>query len=58
VRNVTDGTLVIDIYDAKTKQPVWHGTATKQVGSKTVSQEELDQAVAAVLANFPPPVKS
>jgi len=57
VRNVTDGTLVIDIYDAKTKQPIWHGTATQQVGSKSVTQEQIDQAVAAVLANFPPPAK-
>ncbi|HUD29011.1 MAG TPA: DUF4136 domain-containing protein [Novosphingobium sp.] len=55
VRNVTDGTLVIDIYDTKAKAPVWHGTATQQVSGDSVPQEKLDAAVAAVMANFPPP---
>lgn len=55
VRNVTDGTLVVDIYDSRSKSPVWHGTATQEVSSSTVSQETIDVAVSAVLANFPPP---
>lgn len=55
VRNVTDGTLVIDIYDSKSKSPVWHGTATQQISSDAVTQETVDTAVSAVLANFPPP---
>lgn len=55
VRNVTDGTLTIDIYDTRTKQPVWHGTATQEVSSKAPDQAKIDSVVAAVLANFPPP---
>ncbi|TCM20860.1 uncharacterized protein DUF4136 [Novosphingobium sp. PhB165] len=55
VRNVTDGTLVIDIYDTRTKAPVWHGTATQQVTQSSVTQEKIDTAVRAVLAKFPPP---
>lgn len=55
VRNVTDGTLTIDIYDTATKAPVWHGRATQQVSSDQISQEKVDVAVNAVLAKFPPP---
>jgi hypothetical protein len=55
VRNVTDGTLVIDIYDTTTKRPVWHGTATQQITRSRIDQGMIDTAVNAVLANFPPP---
>lgn len=55
VQNVTSGTLVIDFYDTKTKKPIWHGIATKDVNpNKTPTQEEIDAAVDAVLAKFPP----
>ncbi|SNS30294.1 DUF4136 domain-containing protein [Sphingopyxis indica] len=57
VRNVTDGTLVIDVYDTGTKSPVWHGTATQEVTKNSGSQENIDSAVNAVLAKFPPPPK-
>jgi hypothetical protein len=55
IRDVTDGTLVIDIYDATTKRPVWHGKATKEIRPSQVDQMLIDEAVAAVLAKFPPP---
>lgn len=55
VRNITDGTLTIDIYDTAKKAPVWHGTATEQVTSSSASEEKVNEAVTAVLANFPPP---
>jgi len=55
VRNITDGTLTIDIYDAASKAPVWHGRATQQVTTDQISQEKVDSVVTAVLANFPPP---
>jgi len=55
VRNVTDGTLMIDIYDTATKKPVWNGTATQEVSDKGADQALIDGAVTAVLANFPPP---
>jgi len=53
VRNVTDGTLVIDMYDVRTRQPIWHGVATQQI-SGNVSQEQIDRAVDTMLAQFPP----
>jgi len=54
VRNVTDGTLVVDIYDVATKRAVWHGVATQEVNSTPVNQALIDTAVDSVLAKFPP----
>jgi hypothetical protein len=55
VRNITDGTLTIDIYDSARKAPVWHGTATQEVTSSSASAEKVNAVVSAVLANVPPP---
>jgi hypothetical protein len=46
---------VIDIYDAKTRQAVWHGVAQKDSYSDAIDYSKLDQTVYAVLAGFPPP---
>ena len=54
VYNVTERSLVIDIYDNKTKQPVWHGVATKDAYSDEVNYAKLDETIAAVLNRFPP----
>jgi hypothetical protein len=54
VRNVREGTLVIDVYDVETKKPIWHGAATEEIGSGGATQEEIDKAVASVLTEFPP----
>ena len=52
---VTERSLVIDIYDAKTRQAVWHGVAQKDSYSDDVDYSKLDETVMAVLAAFPPP---
>lgn len=52
VRNVTEGTLAIDIYDTRTRRPVWHGTATQTVGSSNATQAQIDLAVSSVLSKF------
>ncbi len=59
VNNITEGTLAIDIYDTGTKKPVWNGVATQNVGSKQVTQEQIDLAVSSVLSRFaaPPPAR-
>ncbi len=54
VRNVTDGTLAIDIYDVATKKPVWHGVATQEVSSSDLDSAKIQAAVDAVIAKFPP----
>jgi hypothetical protein len=54
VRNVTRGTLVIDIYDTATKKPVWHGIATQEINPDKIDPSGIDTAVDAVIAKFPP----
>jgi len=51
---VTERSLVIDIYDAKTKLPVWHGVAQKDAYSENIDYAKVDEAVDLVLARFPP----
>lgn len=54
VRNVTDGTLVIDLYDVGTKKPIWHGVATQEVDPSRLDPAKIDAAIDAVIAKFPP----
>ena len=55
VRQVREGTLVIDVFDAHTRQPVWHGWAQKELTRKDVEQSStpIHDAVESVLARFP-----
>jgi len=55
VEDVPAGTLVIDMYDTKTKSIVWRGTATETLtGSTDKQDQEMDKAVDKILAKFPP----
>ncbi len=56
VRQVREGTLSIDVFDAHTHRPVWHGWAKKDLTRKDIEQSEepIRRAVDAVLSNFPP----
>jgi hypothetical protein len=51
-----EGTLAIDVFDARTHRPVWHGWVKKELSSKDIEQpaEPISKAVSAVLAKFPP----
>jgi hypothetical protein len=51
---VTDRSIVIDIYDQPTKRPVWHGVITNTGYPDQVDYSKLDANVDAVLARFPP----
>ena len=57
VRNVTEGTLALDFYDATTKRPMWHANASKEITPGKVSQKEIDTAIDTVIAQFPPQPK-
>ncbi|SFB99730.1 DUF4136 domain-containing protein [Pseudoalteromonas denitrificans] len=54
VRNYTQGELAIDIYDVKTKQPAWHGWATKKLTKDDKENIEglIKLIVSSTLANF------
>ncbi|MCU1386168.1 MAG: hypothetical protein JWL71_4865 [Acidobacteria bacterium] len=55
---VTDfqvGTLVVDIFDARSKQAVWHGSATDALSDNATSNASITrQAIDKMLASFPP----
>jgi hypothetical protein len=55
---VTDykvGSLVVDIFDAKTKQAIWHGSASDALSDNAVSNAQAtEQAVDKLFAAFPP----
>ncbi|NEX92235.1 DUF4136 domain-containing protein [Caulobacter sp. 17J65-9] len=54
-RAATDGTLTVDIFDVATKRRVWTGVAIKAaIGSEPVAQADIDAAVKALFARFPP----
>lgn len=55
-RMYTEGTLGVDIFDGKTKQPVWHGWATKTISSadRQDPTPSINKAVAGLFAAFPP----
>ena len=56
VRQYHEGTLSVDVFDAHTHRPVWHGWAKKELTRSDIenSAEPIRKAVAAVLAKFPP----
>jgi len=55
VYTTTERSIIIDVYDAKTHQAAWHGVVKRESFSDRVDYARLDQAVAAVLAQFPTP---
>jgi uncharacterized protein DUF4136 len=49
------GTLVVDIFDARTKRAIWHGFAADAVSDDpTAAADETEQAVDRMFADFPP----
>jgi hypothetical protein len=49
------GTLVVDIFDAKTKRAIWHGTASGALSGNPRSNEKATgQAVSKMFSDFPP----
>jgi hypothetical protein len=56
VRSYTEGTLAIDVFDGRTRAPVWHGWTTRRITEQDIAQAELRirEAVDVVIAQFPP----
>ena len=56
VRQYQEGTLAIDVFDARSRRAVWHGSAKKELSQSEIEHSEapIQEAVTAVLANFPP----
>ncbi|HEY5679539.1 MAG TPA: DUF4136 domain-containing protein [Pseudomonadales bacterium] len=56
VRNYTEGTLSIDLFDVHLRRPVWHGWATRTISyaDRTNPSPVIAEVVEAILAQFPP----
>ena len=54
VDQYTERSVVIDIYDARSRRPIWHGVGTDREYRDKVDYAKLDRAVVAALAQFPP----
>ena len=54
VENYVDGTLVLDLYDAKTKKMVWRGVATATASSKPAKNtKKMNEALDKMFEKFP-----
>src|SRR5580658_4069789 len=50
-----DGTLVVDLFDAKSKQLIWRGSAEGTLSDSAAKNEKnLDRGVAKMFKEFPP----
>jgi len=56
VQQYREGTLAIDLFDAHSHKPVWHGWAKKELTKSDLERSEapIREAVKALLASFPP----
>ena len=54
VRQYQQGTLVVDLVDAKRKELVWRGTASGEVDKPDPSGEALDKTLSKMFESFPP----
>ncbi len=53
VQTFTEGTLVVDIFDNTENEAIWHGSASKRLSRDNGALELIDEAVTALLAEFP-----
>lgn len=53
VRTFTEGTLVIDVFENRHMEPIWHGSATKRLSRDYAAPELIDEAVTALFDQFP-----
>jgi len=57
VYEYNEGTLIVDLIDAKSDQLVWRGTATKIIDETASTQQReanLNEVVAKIFAQYPP----
>jgi hypothetical protein len=56
---ISNGTMILDMYDAAAKQQIWQGTAAKTLDPSSNQQKNLKNlanGIAKLMKNFPPPV--
>jgi len=59
VDNYKVGTLVVDLFDSKTKKLIWRGSSSDTLSNKSDKNiKELDKGVEKIFDHFPPAEKS
>ena len=53
VRTFTEGTLVVDVFENRHKEAIWHGSASKRLSRDYTAPELIDEAVMTLLQQFP-----
>ena len=55
VYTFTEGSLVVDIFDNRSKEAIWHGSASKRLSRKDKDNatQLINQAIASLLIEFP-----
>ena len=57
VHQYTQGTLIVDFIDAKSKELIWRGVASGALGSNpdpTEAEQKINDIIGAMLAEYPP----
>jgi hypothetical protein len=52
VRTVTEGSLALDVFDAASDRPVWHGIASSRISSQGASDELIQAAADGLVARL------
>ena len=53
VNQVTEGVLVLNVFENRTKEAIWHGAASKRLSKSFMAPELIDEAVTTLLEQFP-----
>jgi hypothetical protein len=50
-----EGIIAVDLYDAKSKQPIWHASANQSLygANGADAEQKIDKAVAAIFTKYP-----
>lgn len=54
-QQMQEGSLILDVIDAKTHKLVWRSWITRGLDQSNYSQQSVDKAVQRIFAKFPPP---
>ncbi|WP_460894702.1 DUF4136 domain-containing protein [Rufibacter soli] len=54
VQDYQEGTLILDVVDAKTNELIWRGTSATSANERSLNDERVQKIVSSILAKFPP----
>jgi hypothetical protein len=54
VSTYNEGSIIVDIVGREKEQLVWRGVATRVLSKKSSSEEQIDQTMGRLMADFPP----